>query len=109
MSKEELSEFKDNEGWEEDDEDEEKISLALSNEGLSELKASWKRLIYEAAHLTLRSYGDGEDEENIMDVDRALMEDEAALAGLSCRQWKALQVRYGQKSILRGLMELTKS
>lgn len=107
MSKEELSEFKDNEGWEEDDEDEEKISLALSNEGLSELKASWKRLIYEAAHLTLRCYGDGE--ENVMDADRALMEDEAALAGLSCRQWKALQVRYGQKSILRGLMELTKS
>ncbi|XP_004569233.1 N-lysine methyltransferase setd6 [Maylandia zebra] len=109
MSKEELSEFKDNEGWEEDDEDDEKISLALSNEGLSELKASWKRLIYEAAHLTLRSYGDGEDEEKVMDVDRALMEDKAALAGLSCRQWKALQVRYGQKSILHGLMELTKS
>lgn len=109
MSKEELAEFKDNEGWEEDDEDDESVSQAFANEGLPELKASWKRLIHEAARLTLRSYGDEEEEEKVMDNDRSLMEDKAALAGLSCRQWKALHVRFGQKSILHGLMQLTKS
>ncbi|KAM6937962.1 N-lysine methyltransferase setd6 [Xenentodon cancila] len=109
MSKEELSEFKDNEGWEEDDEDDEKMSQAFSNEGLPELKASWKQLIHEASRLTLRSYRDGEVEEKVTDSDRVLMEDKAALKGLSCRQWRALQVRYGQKMILHRLMELTKS
>ncbi|XP_008298936.1 N-lysine methyltransferase setd6 [Stegastes partitus] len=111
MSQEEFSDFKDNEGWEEDDEDDEKISQAFSNEGLPELKAPWKWLIHEAARLTLRSYGDeeGKLEDNMVDGDRALMEDKAAAAGLSCRQWRALQVRYGQKSILHRLMELTKS
>lgn len=61
MSKEEFSEFKDNEGWEEDEEDEEKVSLDFSNEGLPGLKASWKLLIHEAARLTVMSYGDGEE------------------------------------------------
>lgn len=112
MSKEEFSEFKDNEGWEDDDEeDEEKISQAFSNEGLPELKPSWKILIHKAASLTLRSYGDDKEEEEgkILDSDRALIEDKAGLAGLSHRQQKALQVRYGQKSILHRVMELTKS
>uniref|UniRef100_A0A3Q2TPJ0 N-lysine methyltransferase SETD6 n=1 Tax=Fundulus heteroclitus TaxID=8078 RepID=A0A3Q2TPJ0_FUNHE len=104
MSQDEFSEFKDNEGWEEDDEDEEKISQAFSNEGLPDLKASWKRLIHEAARLTLRSYGDAE-----MESDRLLMEDEAARKGLSSRQWRALQVRFGQKMILHRLLELTAS
>lgn len=109
MSKEEFLDFKENEGWEEDDEDDEKISLAFSNEGLPELKPSWKRLIHEAARLTLRSHGDGEEDEGkIVDRDRALIEDTAAVAGLSPRQQKALQVQYGQKSILHRVMELTK-
>ncbi len=108
MSKEEFSEFKDNEGWEEDDEEDEKISLAFSNEGLPGLKASWKRLIHEAARLTVRCYrekleGDGADR------DQLLMEDKVALAGLSSRQQNALQVRCGQKSILYRLIELTRS
>uniref|UniRef100_A0A665V2F2 N-lysine methyltransferase SETD6 n=1 Tax=Echeneis naucrates TaxID=173247 RepID=A0A665V2F2_ECHNA len=106
MSKDELSEFTENEGWEEDEEEDEKIALAFSNEGLPELKASWKRLIHEAACLTLGSYREGEDE-TAGDRDWALIEDKAALAGLSTRQQKALQVRYGQKSILHRLMELT--
>lgn len=107
MSKDEFSDFKENEGWEEDnDEDEENISRAFS-EGLSELKASWKWLIHETARLTLRSYGDGEEEE-VLSRDRALVEDEAALAKLSCRERKALEVRYGQKRILHRLMEQTK-
>ncbi|XP_070763845.1 N-lysine methyltransferase setd6 [Enoplosus armatus] len=111
MSKEEFSEFKDNEGWEEDDEEDEKISLAFSNEGLPGLKASWKQLIHDAAHLTVKSYGDGEGkaEGEGVDGDQVLMDDKAALAGLSSRQQKALQVRCGQKSILHRLMELTKS
>lgn len=114
MSGKEFSEFKDNEGWEEDDEDDEKISLAFSNEGLPGLKASWKGLIREMARLTLRSYRDGDEEEGKIeeedvDGDRALIEDKAALAAMSSRQQRALQVRYGQKSILYRLIELTKS
>lgn len=104
MSQEEFSEFKDNEGWEDDDEDDDKISQAFSNEGLPNLKASWKRLIHEAVRLTLRSYGDGE-----LENDRLLIEDKAALKELSSRQWRALQVRFGQRMILHRLLELTKS
>lgn len=105
MSKEEFSDYKDNEGWEEegDEEEEAKISHAFSNDGLPELKDQWKRLIHEAARQTASSYGDGAD------GDQALMEDKVARAGLSSRQLNALQVRYGQKSILYRLMELTKS
>ncbi|KAM3609785.1 uncharacterized protein V6R79_020304 [Siganus canaliculatus] len=105
MSKEEFSDFRDNEGWEEDDEEDEGIALAFSNQGLPELKASWKHLIHEAASLALRSYGGQEG----TDKDQALIEDEAALAALSSRQQNAVQVRYGQKSILLRLMQLTGS
>ncbi|XP_054632182.1 N-lysine methyltransferase setd6 isoform X2 [Dunckerocampus dactyliophorus] len=109
MSKEEFSDFRDNEGWEEEDEDEEE---AFSNEGLSGLKTKWKWLIHEAACLTVRSYSDelkeGEREGSV-DRDQRLMEDKAALAGLTSRQKNALQVRYGQKSILYKVMELTKT
>ncbi|XP_070829223.1 N-lysine methyltransferase setd6 [Chaetodon trifascialis] len=108
MSKDELSELKDNQGWEEDDEEEdEKIFLAFCNEGFPGLKASWKRLIHEAAHLTVKSYGDGGTETEGVDSDRLLMEDKAALAELNSRQQNALQVRCGQKSILHTLMQLT--
>lgn len=105
MSKEEFLEFKDNDGWEEDEEDDETISLAFSNEGLPGLKPAWKHLIHEAARLTLRSYGEGEG----VDKDQVLIEDKAALAKLNSRQQSALQVRFGQKRILCTLMELTKS
>uniref|UniRef100_A0A3Q4BU77 N-lysine methyltransferase SETD6 n=1 Tax=Mola mola TaxID=94237 RepID=A0A3Q4BU77_MOLML len=108
MSKEEFSEFKENEGWEEDDEDEDKISLVFSNEGLPGLKASWKWLIHEAARLTVRSYGDDEGKTEGEGSDWAL-NDQATLAGLNSRQQNALQVRCGQKTILYRLMELTKS
>ncbi|XP_007553226.1 N-lysine methyltransferase setd6 isoform X1 [Poecilia formosa] len=105
MSQEEFSEFRDNEGWEDDDEDDDdKISQAFSNEGLPDLKSPWKRLIHEAARLTLRSYGDAE-----LESDRKLMEDGADLKGRSSRRWRALQVRFGQKVILHRLLELTSS
>ncbi|XP_060892899.1 N-lysine methyltransferase setd6 isoform X2 [Labrus mixtus] len=103
MSKEEFSEFKDDEGWEEDEEDDEKISLAFSNHGVPGLKTSWRRLIHEAARLTVRSYS---KEGEAVDSDQTLIENQA---GLSSRQQRALQVRWGQKSILYRLMELTKS
>uniref|UniRef100_A0A3Q3QGW9 N-lysine methyltransferase SETD6 n=1 Tax=Monopterus albus TaxID=43700 RepID=A0A3Q3QGW9_MONAL len=103
MSKEEFSEFRENEGWEEDDEE---ISLAFSMEGLPGLKASWKQLIHEAACQTMRSYRDGEEG---VDSDQVLTADKVALAALSSRQQNALHVRYGQKSILHRLMELTRS
>nr|XP_040017509.1 N-lysine methyltransferase setd6 isoform X3 [Gasterosteus aculeatus aculeatus] len=104
MSEEEFSEFKDNEGWEEDEDED--ISLSFSNEGLSGLKASWKWLIHGAARLTLRSYG---EEAPGGKSDQELMEDRVAFAGLSSRRRNALQVRCGQKSILHRLMELTGS
>ncbi|PWA33024.1 hypothetical protein CCH79_00013064 [Gambusia affinis] len=105
MSHEEFSEFRDNEGWEDDNEDDDdKISQAFSNAGLPDLKSSWKRLIHEAARLTLRSYGDAE-----LESDRKLMEDGADLKGRSSRRWRALQVRFGQKVILHRLLELTAS
>ncbi|XP_068595658.1 N-lysine methyltransferase setd6 [Brachionichthys hirsutus] len=109
MSKEDFSEFKENEGWEEDEEDEENISLAFSNEGLQGLETSWKRLIHGAARLTLTSYGDSGTEGGAVDSDRMLVQDGAALEGLSSRQQRAVQVRCGQKSILSRLVELTES
>ncbi|XP_054908820.1 N-lysine methyltransferase setd6 [Poeciliopsis prolifica] len=107
MSQEEFSEFRDNAGWEDDDEDDDdddKISQAFSNEGLPDLKPSWKRLLHKAARLTLGSYGDAE-----LESDRKLMEDRVDLKGRSSRRWRALQVRFGQKVILHRLLELTAS
>ncbi|KAL6107217.1 setd6 [Pungitius sinensis] len=103
MSKEDFSEFKDNEGWEEDEDED--VSLAFSNEGLSGLKVSWKWLIHRAAGLTLKSY----EEEQDVKSDQELMEDRVAFEALSSRKRNALQVRCGQKSILHRLMELTGS
>lgn len=109
MSREEFSEFKVNDGWEEDDQEEdEQISQALSNTGLPGLKTQWKWLIHEMARVTLRSYGGWQENTNV-DKDLVLMEDTAAVKRLSSRQLNALQVRYGQKNILYKLMELTKT
>lgn len=97
MSKEEFSDFKENEGWEEDEEDEDEVSRAFSYEGLPELKASWKQLLHEAARLTLQSYeGDGG------------AEPEAETEPTNRRRLNASRVRCGQKNILSTLMEATK-
>lgn len=113
MSGEEFSEFKENEGWEEDDEDDEIISLAFSNEGLPGLKSPWKRLIHETARLTVKSYREEEEETEtegeFVDRDQLLITDQKTVAELSSRQQRALQVRYGQKSILNRLIELTRT
>ncbi|KAK7891930.1 hypothetical protein WMY93_023893 [Mugilogobius chulae] len=46
MSPEEFEDFKNNEGWEDDD-NEEDIAFAFSNEGLPKLKSEWKKLFME--------------------------------------------------------------
>ena len=107
MSREEFQEFRENEGWEEDEEADEKVSLAFSNEGLPGLPAPWKWLIHAAARLTLDSYGSAEG--GCLDRDRVLIEDKVQLQGLNPRQLRALQVRHGQKSILDGVLALTQS
>ncbi|XP_077451969.1 N-lysine methyltransferase setd6 [Stigmatopora argus] len=101
MSREEFVEFKDNDGWE-DDEDEEEINQAFSNGGLPGLTTKWKQLIHKAARLTVAGYRG-------IDRDKALMKDKALLGGLSSRQRNALHVRYGQKTILDKVIELTKT
>ncbi|XP_056455121.1 N-lysine methyltransferase setd6 [Gadus chalcogrammus] len=108
MSREEFQEFRENEGWEEDEEaDDEKVSLAFSNEGLPGLPAPWKWLIHAAARLTLDSYGSAEG--GCLDRDRVLIEDKVQLQGLNPRQLRALQVRHGQKGILDRVLALTQS
>ena len=108
MSREEFQDFRENEGWEEDEEaDEEKISLAFSNEGLPGLPAPWKWLIHTAARLTLESYGSAEA--MCLEKERMLIEDKLQLQGLNSRQLRALQVCHGQKSILDRVLALTKS
>ncbi|XP_038842834.1 N-lysine methyltransferase setd6 [Salvelinus namaycush] len=102
MSVEEFEDFRENEGWEEADDDEEKMLQALSNEGLPSLLPLWRRLVHAAARFTLDSYGED------MLKDKVLLEDKDGYVKLSSRQRRALQVRYGQKTILHQLMELTK-
>ncbi|KAI4902437.1 hypothetical protein NFI96_011488 [Prochilodus magdalenae] len=103
MSKEEFKEFQANEGWEEDDGDEEdsKMTQALSFEGLPTLPPEWKRLLHVAAGFTMNQYSED------LDSDRRLLEEPGALAKLSPRERRALHVRLGQKSILHRLQQLT--
>lgn len=108
MSKEEFLDFKENEGWEEDDENEEDIALALSNDGLPNLKAFWKKLVYGATTLTLHSYNKCGEAGREQDPDKLMMENKDAFTKLNSRQQRALHVRYGQKSILYEVLELTK-
>ncbi|KAJ3597140.1 hypothetical protein NHX12_003540 [Muraenolepis orangiensis] len=112
MSREEFHEFRENEGWEEEEEVvDEDVSLAFSNEGLPGLKAPWQRLIHTAARLTMDGYEsvEGRTEGVSVDRDRFLIEDKVQHARLNSRQQRALQVRHGQKSILNRVLALTKS
>ncbi|XP_056596126.1 N-lysine methyltransferase setd6 isoform X1 [Triplophysa dalaica] len=104
MSPQEFKEFRENEGWEDDDgDDDDKMEYALSFEGLTELTTEWKRLVHAAAGLTLDSYSED------VEADRRLLGDQEALGKLSSRERRALHVRYGQKIILERLQQLTKS
>ncbi|XP_016366894.1 N-lysine methyltransferase setd6-like [Sinocyclocheilus rhinocerous] len=97
MTVQDFEEFRENEGWEEDEEDEDdKMEQALSFDGLLGLSAEWKRLLHAAAALTLDSYSED------VETDRRRLEE------LSSRERRALHVRYGQKSILQRLQQLTK-
>ncbi|XP_065131694.2 N-lysine methyltransferase setd6 isoform X2 [Paramisgurnus dabryanus] len=103
MSPQEFEEFRENEGWEDDEGDEDdKMEQALSFERLTELKTEWKRLLHAAARLTLNSYSED------VETDRRMLEDQEALAKLGSRERRALHVRYGQKSVLQHLEQLTK-
>ncbi|KAM4614315.1 N-lysine methyltransferase SETD6 [Discoglossus pictus] len=98
MSAEEFSEYKENDGWEEDEDEEEQ---PLTSQALRQLPASWRRLVHTSAKLTLKAYATD------LGPDQAVIEDPAAYAKLSPREQQALQVRYGQKRILHQLLELT--
>ncbi|XP_040265921.1 N-lysine methyltransferase SETD6 [Bufo bufo] len=99
MSPEEFDEYKENEGWEEDDGEEE----TLSNQEISQLPPSWRRLLYLSAELALKGYASD------LGSDQALLENEAVYTKLSHREQYSLHVRYGQKRILHQLLELTAS
>ncbi|XP_028930981.1 N-lysine methyltransferase SETD6 [Ornithorhynchus anatinus] len=96
MPDEEFREFKEHEGWEEDDDD----GLNLTSESIPKLKASWRKLLRDSALLTLRSYATD------LKAEQDLLGDPAAYARLGPRERQALQVRYGQKMILHRLLEL---
>ncbi|NXI34965.1 SETD6 methyltransferase, partial [Galbula dea] len=97
MSAEEFKEYKEQDGWEEDSEEEEN---SLSNEALSRLKPSCKKLLHDSVLLTLECYrSDLKAEQDLLDAKEAYEQ-------LSRREQQALHVRYGQKRILHQLLQL---
>lgn len=99
MSPEEFAEYKENDGWEDDDEEEE----TLSNHEISQLPPSWRRLLHVTTELALTRY------DSDLRSDQALLDDQTLYATLSSREQYSLHVRYGQKQILHKLLELTNS
>ncbi|XP_064375515.1 N-lysine methyltransferase SETD6 isoform X1 [Dromaius novaehollandiae] len=97
MSEEEFQEYKEQDGWEDDTEEENSI---LSNEALSRLKHPCKKLLYDSVLLTLESY------RSDLKAEQDLLNNEEAYKRLSRREQQALHVRYGQKKILHQLLEL---
>ncbi|XP_051485210.1 N-lysine methyltransferase SETD6 isoform X3 [Apus apus] len=98
MSEEEFKEYKEQEGWEDDSEEEE--NSTLSNEALSRLKPPCKKLLHDSVLLTLESY------RSDLKEDQDLLNNKEAYGKLSRREQQALHVRYGQKKILHQLLEL---
>ncbi|KAM8985102.1 N-lysine methyltransferase SETD6 isoform 1-T1 [Ara ararauna] len=98
MSQEEFQEYKEQDGWEDDNEEEE--NLTLSNEALSRLKPPCKQLLYDSVLLTLESY------RSDLKAEQDLLHNKEAYEKLSQREKQALHVRYGQKRILHQLLEL---
>ncbi|XP_075621795.1 N-lysine methyltransferase SETD6 isoform X2 [Balearica regulorum gibbericeps] len=98
MSEEEFKEYKEQDGWEDDSEEEE--NSTLSNEALSRLKSPCKKLLYDSVLLTLESY------RSDLKAEQDLLNDKEAYEKLSQREQQALHVRYGQKRILHQLLEL---
>ena len=84
-------------GWgEEETEDD---SLAITD--IPKLQESWKRLLRNSVLLTLQTYTTD------LKTDQDLLSNKEAYATLSWREQQALQVRYGQKTILHRVLELT--
>nr|XP_030138061.3 N-lysine methyltransferase SETD6 [Taeniopygia guttata] len=98
MSEEEFKEYKEQDGWEDDSEEEE--NSTLSNEALCRLKTPCKKLLYDSVLLTLESYGAD------LKAEQDLLNNKEAYEKLSRREQQALHVRYGQKRILHQLLEL---
>lgn len=98
MSEEEFKEYKEQDGWEDDSDEEE--NSTLSNEALSRLKTPCKKLLYDSVLLTLESYGAD------LKAEQDLLNNKEAYGKLSRREQQALHVRYGQKRILHQLLEL---
>ncbi|XP_053552892.1 LOW QUALITY PROTEIN: N-lysine methyltransferase setd6-like, partial [Bombina bombina] len=98
MSAEEFAEYKDNEGWEED-EDEEEETMTIQD--IAYLPKSWRKVLHGSAKLTLEDYATD------FTTDQELLNDRTAYAKLSPRAHNSLQVRYGQKRILHQVMELS--
>ncbi|KAL9839326.1 N-lysine methyltransferase SETD6 [Geothlypis trichas] len=98
MSEEEFKEYKEQDGWEDDSDEEE--NSTLSNEALSRLKTPCKKLLYDSVLLTLESYGAD------LKAEQDLLNNKEAYGKLSRREQQALHVRYGQKKILHQLLEL---
>ncbi|XP_062442332.1 N-lysine methyltransferase SETD6 [Rhea pennata] len=98
MSEEEFQEYKEQDGWEDDTEEEE--NSILSNEALSRLKNPCKKLLYDSVLLTLESY------RSDLKAEQDLLNNKEAYERLSRREQQALHVRYGQKRILHQLLEL---
>ncbi|XP_020819177.1 N-lysine methyltransferase SETD6 [Phascolarctos cinereus] len=101
MPAKEFRELKEQDGWEEDDGEED--SLTLTNKTIPQLKASWKTLLRNSALLTLQAYATD------LKSDQELLRNKETRAKLNWREEQALQVRYGQKRILHQLLELTSS
>ncbi|KAK6480112.1 N-lysine methyltransferase setd6-like isoform X2 [Huso huso] len=103
MPVEQFKEFKENEGWEEaEEDDEDEMAAALSNEGIPKLSLPWRRLLGDSVTLTLQDYADK------LQPDKELLGDRQAYGRLSSRERLALQLRYGQKVTLHQLLELTR-
>ncbi|XP_064526803.1 N-lysine methyltransferase SETD6 isoform X2 [Pseudopipra pipra] len=100
MSEEEFKEYKEQDGWEDDSEEEE--NSTLSNEALSRLKTPCKKLLYDSVLLTLESY------RSDLKAEQDLLNNKEAYEKLSRREQQALHVRYGQKRILHQLLELVR-
>ncbi|XP_048372023.1 N-lysine methyltransferase SETD6 [Sphaerodactylus townsendi] len=101
MTAEEFSMFKEQEDWEDDIGENGNSDWTLSR--ISMLKASEKKLLFDATQLTLQAY------DSDLKTEEEMLSDQQAFSKLSCRERFALQVRYGQKKILHQLLELVSS
>ncbi|XP_072374727.1 N-lysine methyltransferase setd6 isoform X2 [Scyliorhinus torazame] len=98
MSLMEFEEYKANDGWDEDEEDD---LSSLDNAVIPKLKPAWKQLLRNTVTMRLKSYSSGLKEEE------ATLANEETYRQLSKRERDSLQVRYAQKMILHRLLQLT--